>query len=260
MDDKTSDSLPEYNAARSLQTYFLRGRVNLPIGRVAVFRHNDIEVMFNVVNDHDVVQRSHNKCGFYERDDLGVIERYFPTNGVFVDIGANVGNHTVFAAVILGASKVIPFEPNPVAQEIFISNAVLNRIMDQIDFSFFTYGLSNKRDDGLAIRWNPNNLGGGRIVRSDAAVGDIAIIRGDDALRDRQVDFLKIDVEGLELEVLEGLSATIEAQRPRIFIEIDDRNADRFFEWLEANDYVVAERIRNYVVNENFLILPQEKQ
>ncbi|RCW83350.1 FkbM family methyltransferase [Paracoccus lutimaris] len=249
-----------FDAARALRTYTLRGRINMPAGQVAVFRHNDIEVMFAVVNDHDVVQRAHSKSNFYERDDLDVIARYFPRDGVFADIGANVGNHSVFAGMIMGASKIIPFEPNPIAQEIFVANMILNRMIDRVDFSFFTYGLSDKMDEGLAMRWNPNNLGGGRIVRSDSAVGNVVVIRGDDAFKDLHVDFLKIDVEGLELEVLDGLRETITRLRPTIFIEIDNRNADAFLKWVEANGYRIAERIRHYAVNENFLIIPQEQQ
>ncbi len=261
MTEAETIEVTRFDAARALQTLAMRGRINLPAGKVAVFNHNDVQVMFDVVNDVDVVQRAHSKSNFYERDDLELMAKYFPANGVFADIGANVGNHSVFAGLIMGASKIIPFEPNPIAQEIFLANMVLNRMVDRVDFSFFTYGLSDRMDEGLAMRWNPNNLGGGRIVRSDAATGGVVVIRGDDAFSKLgHVDFLKIDVEGLEIQVLDGLRDTVASQRPNIFIEIDNRNADAFFAWVEANGYHVAERIRNYAVNENFMIVPQERK
>ena len=43
-------------------------------------------------------------------------------------------------------------------------------------------------------------------------------------------------------------------------LNVDNRNADAFFAWVEANGYHVAERIRNYAVNENFMIVPQERK
>ena len=258
--EQTDVAEQEFDASRALRTYFDRGRINLPQGHVAVFRHDDVEIMFNVVNPLDVVQRAHSKSAFYEREDLEVIRQHFPAGGVFADIGANVGNHSVFAGRILGASSIIPFEPNPVAQEIYISNMILNRLMDKLDFSFFTYGLSDQMDENLAMRWNPNNLGGGRIVRNAGKDPDgVSVIRGDDALLNKQVDFMKIDVEGLEMEVLAGLAQTVAARRPTMFIEIDNRHAEAFLAWVEANDYTIEARIRHYAVNENFLVRAKEK-
>ncbi len=247
-----------YDASRALQTYFHKGQFATVEGRVSVFSHGDTQVMFNVVNDADIVQRAHGKFSFYEAEDLALIERHFPRGGVFADIGANVGNHSVFAGCVLSASKIIPFEPNPVAQEIYLSNMLLNRLMDRVDVSFFPYGLSDEMDQNLAMRWNPNNLGGGRIVRGEAMIDGIAVIRGDDALLGKRVDFMKIDVEGYEMKALTGLAQTISSQRPRILIEIDNRNADAFLGWVQANEYEVAARIRHYAVNENFLLVPKE--
>ncbi|MFS4438876.1 FkbM family methyltransferase [Paracoccaceae bacterium GXU_MW_L88] len=258
MSTKEVDETPIFDASRALRTYFHRGRMKLLPGQISVFESDGVEVMFNVVNDRDLVQRLHLGSHFFEHKDLALFSKYFPKGGVFADIGANVGNHSVYAAKILGASKVIPFEPNPIAQEIYINNAILNRMMEIVDFSFLTYGLSNTVDEGLAMHWNPNNLGGGRIVRANVGGGEVSVIRGDDALKDRNVDFLKIDVEGAEMDVLEGLEATISDRRPNIFIEIGDRSSDAFFEWVEANDYEIAERIRHYAVNENFMITPKE--
>ena len=67
---------------------------------------------------------------------------------------------------------------------------------------------------------------------------------------------MKIDVEGMELAVLEGLKETIATQRPKIFIEIDDKNVEAFAAWRRAAGYRVLERFRRYQWNENFLITP----
>jgi hypothetical protein len=50
------------------------------------------------------------------------LQRHLKTNGIFVDIGANVGNHTIFASKILNATKGIPFELHQDALAILAAN------------------------------------------------------------------------------------------------------------------------------------------
>ena len=72
------------------------------------------------------------------------------------------------------------------------------------------------------------------------------------------IDFLKIDVEGMEIAVLGGLAETIARCRPVFFIEVDDVNNAAFMAWVAANDYEVAATYRRYKVNENFLLKPKK--
>ena len=55
-------------------------------------------IRFFVGNRYDLVQAHHFRGKFYEAEELDIIRRYFKVNGVFVDIGANVCNHTIFAS------------------------------------------------------------------------------------------------------------------------------------------------------------------
>lgn len=57
----------------------------------------------------------------------------------------------------------------------------------------------------------------------------------------------------MEIACLEGLAYTIERCRPHIFIEVDNENAQAFFQWCKDNRYSILERHRNYTVNENFM-------
>jgi hypothetical protein len=70
-----------------------------------------------------------------------------------------------------------------------------------------------------------------------------------------QVRLLKIDVEGMELRVLEGLKSTIETFSPRIFIEIDSYNMGYFDLWCRENFYAVMDRFKRYDHNENLLLV-----
>ena len=214
-------------------------------------------IQFFISNPRDAIQKHHARGTFYETEELEIIRQWCPPGAVFCDIGANIGNHALFALKMLGVKQVIPFEPNPVAIAVLTSNLGLNGELARCDLSHLGLGLSDKPQDGLAMEVDkPNkNLGGGRLV----AGGDLRVIAGDDALAKAKVDFIKIDVEGMEMQVLGGLTQTLERCRPVIFIEVDEANRADFLAWVEANHYDIAATFRRYPVNENFLLKPARK-
>lgn len=228
-----------------------------PAGQVVRAVIGGKPVFFTLTNTKDVIQKEHLAGRFYEPEELEIIRAHCPKSAVFVDIGANIGNHSLFALKVLGVKKLIPFEPNPVAIAVLTSNLGLNGELACCDLSHLGLGLSDQSQDGLAMEVDkPNkNLGGGRMVEG----GDLRVIRGDAALTSEKVDFIKIDVEGMEMQVLGGLAQTLERCRPVIFIEVDEANRADFLAWVEANHYDIAATFRRYPVNENFLLKPARK-
>ena len=75
-------------------------------------------------------------------------------------------------------------------------------------------------------------------------------------LKDSKVSFIKIDVEGMELEVLEGLKNTIAKYRPNMYIEVQTRNIDAFLEYLETNDYKIVEQTDREIFT-NYMVVPK---
>jgi len=225
-----------------------------PAGQVVRAVIDGKPVFFTLTNPKDVIQKEHLAGRFYEPEELAIIRKYCPKNAVFADIGANIGNHSLFALKFLGIKKLIPFEPNPVAIAVLTANLGLNGELARCDLAHLGLGLSDKAQGGLAMAVEkPNkNLGGGRLVEG----GDLQVIPGDQALAQSKVDFIKIDVEGMEMQVLGGLADTLARCRPVIFIEVDDTNRADFLAWVAANGYEVATTFRRYPVNENFLLQP----
>ena len=125
--------------------------------------------------------------------------------------------------------KVIVIEPNPATFEILKANIALNHLDSRVDASYLGIGLSNTWARAVTIT-PAGNLGGARLHLSEEQSG-LRVVPGDALLFKHRVDFLKIDVEGMEIDVLEGLKRTIAEQRPRIFIEVDNSNVGKFFEW-----------------------------
>lgn len=221
----------------------------------------DIDVAVCQINGHafcfasdrleDPVQRQNRNGMFYEEEELALIKAHLPPSATFVDIGANVGNHSLFVAAFLGPKKIIPFEPNPLAYKLLLANIVMNGFHDLFDLQHIGVGLSDVEASGFAMTDQSRNLGGARM---QAGAGDIETITGDAALVGEKPDFLKIDVEGMEMMVLRGLEETIVHSAPMILVEVDQANYAAFETWVDTHNYEVLKEIQRYRMNKNFLL------
>jgi len=151
----------------------------------------------------------------------------------------------------------VVIEPNPVAAAILQTDILLNDMRADVDLSYIGFGLSD-RDGRGTMRVYENNLGAARFTDTDS--GDIELATADRLLKDRTIDIVKIDVEGMEMECLAGMRDLTERCRPTMFIEVVNENAADFGGWSEQNGYVTVERYRRYPENENYLILPAERR
>lgn len=218
-------------------------------------RVDDQPVTFCVNMENDPIQRNHRRGTFYELKELRELQSVFPAGGTFVDIGANVGNHTLFAALFLKAGRVIPFEPNPKAYGLLVENVLLNGLGEVVDLSRLGVGVSDKAEGGFAMQKKKRNLGSARMLPGE---GDIAVFPADDLLSDETPAMIKIDVEGMELSVLGGLDKTIATHRPVLLVEVDNENEDGFFARAEAAGYVAQSTVQRYRLNKNHLMVPKE--
>lgn len=226
-----------------------------PVARVVVAPILGQRIYFSVANAGDVIQKHHIEGAFYEPEELAIIARHFPIGGRFLDIGTNIGNHTLYVAKFLHASRVVCFEPNPEAIALLQSNVALNGIGDVVDLRHLGIGLSDHVAENLGIKAPSRNLGAGRMVEGE---GSLRLERADALLAGESFDLIKIDVEGMELQVLGGLSGLLVKARPKMFVEVDNANADGFADWVAANGYRVIESFRRYRANINHLIGPAE--
>ena len=148
----------------------------------------------------------------------------------FLDVGANQGEFTLPVAKRLTRGRVLAFEPEDEMYRMLGHNVVQNGFAN---VRLFHFGLGNEAsrrplytsDD--AVRHNGWNEGQFSTFRNDALstyVQDIEIRRIDDVLAENaveRVDYIKIDVEGAELHVLQGAEHTLRRFRPKILIEIN---------------------------------------
>jgi len=213
-------------------------------------------VRFCVADAQDKIQRKHAQGKFWEREEMAVMAAHFPAGGVFADIGANVGNHTLFAALFMDASRVIAFEPNPPAMALLRANVALNGLAAVVDLTHLGWGLSDAEGAGFSTVTKRANLGATRLVADGQ--GGIPVRTGDAMLAGARVDFIKLDIEGMEMQALRGLDQTISTHRPPVFLELDHINAAAFHDWMLAHHYGIAHAGQRYPANQDLLVLPKE--
>jgi FkbM family methyltransferase len=164
----------------------------------------------------DMVQRHILLSGaLYEMRQLQQVRPLIAPGSIVVDAGANIGNHTLFFAMVCGAAQVHAFEPLRTVFPILQRNVALNGLDDRVRCVNAALGA---REGGAAL----THFASGNISASNFNVetGSDYAVTTLDALNLTRLDFLKIDVEGNHLRVIEGARATIEGLRPKIWIEL----------------------------------------
>lgn len=218
-------------------------------------RVEDVPVVFCVTNAKDAIQKKHWMGQFYEKVELMALRNVFPEGGTFLDIGANIGNHTLFAALIWKASQVVSIEPNPLAYNLLFHNVIANGLRDVVDLRHIGVGLSDREMGGFAMQKRKRNLGAAKMLPGQ---GELTVVRGDVLLAGLAPDLIKIDVEGMEMQVLSGLEGLLTQHRPMLLVEVDDENARSFKAWCDTHRYACAATIKRYRNNKNHLMVAQE--
>ena len=179
---------------------------------ITIFIHSFTEV---------VSQEILRSNSFYEFPFLDWCKSNYPCNGGdVIDIGANIGNHSLFYASFTNCSRVHAFEPHPDNLEILRKN--LNRF-EEGKCIIYDYALSNVEGCMKLYNSQQNNHGGFSLHNfsdgSSFLVKDKVNVKTLDSLGLTNISMIKIDVENHENEVLEGARNTIQNNKPIIFIE-----------------------------------------
>lgn len=158
---------------------------------------------------------------FYEIDVLMKCrELYLPGTAV-IDVGANIGNHTVFFAAILGA-PVYAFEPDPANHALLALNVAANGLDRRVIATCCALGATN----GTATL-HPGPAANRGVASVRFGTGETPVHDLDGLNIPDPIGLLKIDVEGSETAVLAGARHLIEDWLPDIVIEAADARAFR---------------------------------
>ncbi|MCH5259480.1 MAG: FkbM family methyltransferase [Lachnospiraceae bacterium] len=176
---------------------------------------------------------------FYDGKNLEYLkEKIIKPGMVILDIGANIGNHTVFFAKKCMAAHVYSIEPQKNVYEILEKNISLNSLDDVCTIYNIALGESLGKAD-IAF-YNRTNCGGTRLTMSDD--GDI-VMSTLDGMNLPDIDFVKIDVEGFEYNVLKGGEKLLRSMSPILYVEINDENYQKVSALLNSYGYTMTEKV-----------------
>lgn len=200
-----------------------------------------------------------NNFGIYEEDILNAVMSFLKDKfnlskfSTFIDVGANIGNHSLFFSKI--SNKVFSYEPNPNSYELLKFNT-----RNAPNISIYNIGISNRNEKQFLNESN-FNIGDSAIVSSIAkqdidkaglTIHEIESFRLDDLqdFSNEEISMIKIDVEGHELEVMAGAKNLIHKNRPLLIfehnIEISKEKTLKINNFLKQIDYVI------YLIQPNF--------
>lgn len=162
--------------------------------------------------------------GVYGELDTKIVKNEIKSGDVVIDVGANIGYYTLIFANLVGKTgKVIAFEPETKNFELLKKNIAINKLTNVV---LEQKAVSNKTGKVKLFLAN-SGIVGHHINPKEGTENFIEIdsISLDDYLQKNdfttKIDFLKIDVEGAELKVLEGAKTILQNQNLKIFTEFN---------------------------------------
>ena len=237
--------------------------------RLKMCRHGPM--MFNV-ND-TFIGRQLDVYGEFHEKQGSLFREVVKPGDTAVDLGANIGGHTIPLAKHIGPQgSLIAFEPQRVIFTILCGNIALNTLQNvtPIRAAIGAEPATIKvpaLDPRHAANFGGLELGGG---------GESVSMMTVDQLQLQSCHFMKIDIEGMEIEALRGAAATIARHRPALYVENDrpDRSAALIAMLLEAdyrlwwhvpalfnpdNFFGRQDNIFGPMVSVNILCIPRER-
>lgn len=210
-----------------------------------------------IVDDiQDVIQECLANGHFYEEQELKKLLSYSKPNWTIIDIGANVGNHSIYFEKYFHPKIIYSIEPLPQAYRLLLMNCALN-YCHKINLDYIGLALGEKNGKCKIREIFSHNLGGTKLIpTNDDDVGDIVMVTGDSLFQNISVDLIKIDVEGMELDAIKGLQNTIRINKPLMYVEVDNSNISIFWSLMKIFKYKKIWEYRNYTNCINFLVGP----
>jgi FkbM family methyltransferase len=157
---------------------------------------------------------------FFLRDTL---QRTNKDQGIFLDIGANTGQHSLYMAQY--AKTVYAIEPYPPVLKRFNEMISLNGFEN---IKVYPVGFSNREDSLPYYKPSDDNLGHGgfdpTFTKGAGKSIELPLVIGDNYLESHginQIDLIKIDIEGYERYALLGLNNTLKKNRPIVVMELN---------------------------------------
>jgi FkbM family methyltransferase len=171
--------------------------------------------------------------GLFDRHELEIVRELLTAD--FVDVGAHIGLYTVTAAHET-PGRVVAIEPNPLARAQLLENVSLNGLRN---VTVVPKAVAD--EPGRALLHVPatpdpsfSSLDAGRFAEGDPLDVEVTTVDAEVTRAGLHPTVVKIDVEGGEVRVVEGMKRTITVYRPAILVEVTQESARELARLLEG--------------------------
>jgi FkbM family methyltransferase len=188
----------------------------IPAGRKLRFDRYQGSIVVNVDTTYPIEREM--LRGQYDKTTSRLLKMLLREDSTVMDVGANVGALTLLMAKIANRGQVIAVEPGPFLFERLQANIALN---PRLSRNVITRQVGLGTEEG-ELFWSedPNNRGNaGLLQNSGVRVSVVTLDSLVDSLQIHVMDFIKIDVEGMEYEVIMGGLRSIKRLRPLVYFE-----------------------------------------
>ena len=173
-----------------------------------------------VIFFNDTISNEINIDGVYEKNQLDIIKSFLKRD-IFIDIGANLGNHTLYFDKYF--KNIYSFEPHPLTFKLLEINTNYKS-----NIKIFNFGLSEQEKKTSVIIKSQNNIGGEgyKENNNNGKIKEDVFFKNFDEIYNfkNQISFIKIDVEGNELDVLKSMNKNLKNNQAIILLEFDVKN------------------------------------
>ena len=215
-----------------------------------------------ILLEGDLISFYMSEFGEWSETEVDLFRFILPKNGNCVEVGANMGTHSVPLSKICSEGRIFCFEPQRPIFQILCGNLALNNCTNV----FARQQAVGSVDEVIEIEtsnydeaWNYGSFSiseGFSVERKfegwlQKELVEVVALDGDNAIsRLKNIDLLKIDVEGHELEVLDGCKNLVSRTKPDIFIEAHNKRVvSEFMGYIKRQGYIAywfnAKRIRD---------------
>jgi FkbM family methyltransferase len=215
---------------------------------VAVGKHHEMKAckhgLFLINTQDTYVGRSLREYGEWSELEFEMFAQIVQPGDFVVDIGANMGGFTIGLSNLVGEGTLWAFEPQRLVYQLLVSNLALNEIRNTRAYQI---GIGGIDDSILVPRVNyskPGNFGGISLLNKysrnevvsgthavksclaflelrQVAISQVELRRLDSLLQGQGCpDFIKLDIEGMEYDALNGSATTLNRCHPTIYIEV----------------------------------------
>ena len=263
--DKLLEAKLEFSKALEINPNYQTAKVWLTLvdkllkgDNIVSFNYQSIPIKFEITGKNLAIEIANVGGNFYELAELEFIRQNLKlSNPVIVDLGANTGNHLVYFAKIMQAAKVIPIEFHPDIIATLKKHISINQVTN-IDLSKLGYAIGKNRGTSFVKEHPAKDLCLTEIADDIINGTEVVVVTLDELIKEK-VDFIKVDVQGTEIEALAGAKNLISSYQPDMLVEVAKSHIKEFQKFLEQVRYQTVKTFDHgrYV---NFYIKPKNKE